>query len=146
MSAGFAAIKGIWKKGALKFVRRSDGAAIFTINASGPGRGGMAVVDIDAQNGDITTAAMKTGLIVHSSTTAGGTITSPDATTIDAAFPDWEIGEERTMEYLNDGNQTVTLTGATGVTRLSAQTIATLQGRTFHWLKTATSTYILWGS
>jgi hypothetical protein len=143
---GFALLRSDWIAGSLKFRKKANNVSVFTINESGPGRANMAQVDDDNQNAAITVAAMKTGLFVHTSTTGGGTLTSPDATALDAGFLDWEIGEERTMEYLNDGNQTVTLTGDTGVTRLSAQTIATLQGRTIHWLKTAASTYILWGS
>ena len=42
------------------------------------------------------------------------------------------------------GNQTVTLTGDTGTTALSAQTIATLQGRKIRFLKTAAATYSVW--
>ena len=76
---------------------------------------------------------------------AGGTLTVDTAANLDAAFPEWQVGETMECHYVNDGDQTVTLTGATGTTRLSAQTIATLQGRRIVFLKTATSTYIVWG-
>jgi len=64
---------------------------------------------------------------------------------LDAAFPELQVGEIITCYYLNDGTQTVTLTGASGTTALAAQTIATLQGRRIIFLKTAAAAYSVWG-
>lgn len=102
-------------------------------------------VDVDSQNATLPASTLAAGLLVHTSTSSGGTLTVDTGANLDAAFPDWEVGEIRTCHYVNDGNQTVTLTGDTGTTRVSAQTIATLQGRRIVFLKTAAETYIVWG-
>lgn len=132
-----------WIAGYLKFFNRSDGRVIGGFNSHGPTRK-VTQVDIDAQNADLLAATIASGLLVHTSVTGGGTLTVDTAVNLDAAFPEWQIGETMECYYQNDGNQTVTLTGATGVTRVSAQTIATLQGRRIVFLKTAASTYIVW--
>lgn len=139
-------VKSFWEYGGLVFRKASDLSFLHAIRPAGYEiSGGVTQVDVDAQNATLPAATLAAGLLVHTSTSAGGTLTVDDATTLDAAFPEWQIGETRTCHYVNDGTQTVTLTGATGVTRVSAQTIATLQGRRIVFLKTAASTYIVWG-
>lgn len=138
------AIKSDWIAGKLFFRKKSDGAIRFSIGPNGIGRG-LTRVDVDAQNATLPAATLAAGLLVHTSVTAGGTLTVDTAANLDAAFPEWQIGETMECSYVNDGDQTVTLTGASGVTRVSAQTIATLQGRRIVFLKTAASTYIVWG-
>ncbi len=101
-------------------------------------------VDADEQNTTLTAARFASGLLVHTSVTGGGTLTLDTGANLDAAFPDWKAGETRECYYQNDGNQTVTLTGATGCVRVSAQTIATLQGRRIVILKQAATDYIVW--
>jgi len=133
-----------WTAGKLHFRNKETGAILFGIGPKGISEG-LTRVDVDAQNADLLAATLASGLLVHTSTTGGGTLTVDTATNLDAAFPDWQINETMRCHYQNDGNQTVTLTGNTGVTRVSAQTIATLQGRTIVFLKTAASTYIVWG-
>lgn len=133
-----------WVSGNLLFKKKSDGGVVFSLSPTGPGEG-LTRVDVDAQNATLPAATLASGLLVHTSTTGGGTLTVDTAANLDAAFPDWQIGETRRCHYFNDGNQTVTLTGATGTTRLGAMTIATLQGATIVFLKTAASTYIVWG-
>jgi hypothetical protein len=132
-----------WVSGKLIFRKKSDRAIVFSIGRNGIGKG-LVREDQDAQNATLLAAQMVKGLLVHTSTTGGGTLTTDTATNLDAAFPEWQIGETMECHYQNDGNQTVTLTGDTGVTRVSAQTIATLQGRLIVFLKTAASTYIVW--
>lgn len=133
-----------WVANKLFFRKRSDRSIIFSIGPNGIGKG-LTRVDVDAQNATLPAATLAAGLLVHTSTTGGGTLTVDTAANLDAAFPEWQIGETMECHYVNDGDQTVTLTGATGTTRLSAQTIATLQGRRIVFLKTAASTYIVWG-
>jgi len=108
--------------------------------------GQLTRVDIDAQNGTITAANMKSGLIVHTSVTGAGTITLDTGANIDAAFPGLAVGDTIEVHYVNDGTQTVTLTGASGTTALSAQTIATLQGIKITFLKTAANAFLAFGS
>lgn len=132
-----------WLGGKLFFRKKSDRSILFSIGANGPGEG-MTRVDVDAQNATLPAATLASGFLVHTSATAGGTLTVDTGANLDAAFPEWQIGETMRCHYLNDGNQTVTLTGASGTTALSAQTIATLQGRTIWFLKTAAATYSVW--
>lgn len=133
-----------WVAGYLKFFNKADGRVTGGFNPAGPTRA-LTQVDVDGQNATLPAATLKSGLLVHTSASAGGTLTVDTAENLDAAFPEWQVGETMDCHYVNDGNQTVTLTGATGVTRVSAQTIATLQGRRIVFLKTAASTYIVWG-
>ncbi|MCC6772502.1 MAG: hypothetical protein IT360_15005 [Gemmatimonadaceae bacterium] len=133
-----------WVSGKLLFRKKSDRSMLFSIGVNGIGEG-LTRVDVDAQNATLPAATLASGLLVHTSVTGGGTLTVDTAANLDAAFPEWQIGETMRCHYVNDGNQTVTLTGATGVTRVSAMTIATLQGATIVFLKTAASTYIVWG-
>lgn len=132
-----------WVAGNLLFKKKSDSSIVFSLSPLGPGEG-LVREDQDAQNATLLAATMAKGLLVHTSTTGGGTLTVDTAANLDAAFPDWQIGDTRRCHYVNDGNQTVTLTGATGTTRVAATTIAALQGATIVFLKTAASTYIVW--
>ncbi len=139
----FAAIKSDWIAGKLFFRKKSTGGLIFGVGPNGISRG-VTRVDVDSQNATLPAATLAAGFLVHTSATGGGTLTVDTGANLDTAFPEWQIGETMECLYLNDGNQTVTLTGDTGTTALSAQTIATLQGRTIRFLKTAAATYSVW--
>lgn len=141
---GLAAVISDWTAGKLHFRKRSDRSILFSVGVNGIGEG-LTREDQDAQNATLLAATLAKGLLIHTSATGGGTLTTDTATGYDTAFPEWQIGETMRCHYVNDGNQTVTLTGDTGVTRVSAMTIATLQGCTIVILKTAASTYIVWG-
>ena len=132
-----------WIAGYLKFFNKSDGRVSGGFNSAGPTRA-LTRVDVDAQEATLPAATLASGFLVHTSVTGGGGLTVSTAALLDAAFPEWQIGETMECHYLNDGDQTVTLTGADGVTAISAQTIATLQGRRIVFLKTAASTYLVW--
>lgn len=132
-----------WISGVLIFFKKSGGTKIMSIGPNGPGRF-VTRVDADSQNATLLAATLASGFLVHTSVTAGGTVTVDTGANLDTAFPEWQVGEVRSCYYLNDGNQTVTLTGDTGTTALSAQTIATLQGRQIRFLKTAAATYSVW--
>lgn len=133
-----------WINNTLVFKRVAGNGIAFTHGRYGVGRG-LTRVDKDEQNTTLLAADLAAGLLVHTSVTGGGTLTVDTGANLDAAFPEWPIGATMECSYVNDGNQTVTLTGATGTTRLSAQTIATLQGRRIVFLKTAAETYLVWG-
>ena len=141
--AGFAAVGSDWIGGVLTFFKKANKAKIVSISTNGIGRF-VTRVDADEQNTTLTAAIFASGLLVHTSTTGGGTVTLDTGANLDTAFPEWQVGEVRECYYQNDGNQTVTLTGATGTVRVSAQTIATLQGRRICILKQATTDYIVW--
>lgn len=140
----FANVSSNWIAGKLFFRKKSTGAIVFSIGPDGIGRG-RTRVDVDAQDATLPASTLSSGLLVHTSVTGAGTLTVDTAANLDTAFPDWQTGETMECSYLNDGTQTVTLTGASGVTATAAQTIATLQGRRIVFLKTGASTYIVWG-
>ena len=101
--------------------------------------------DIDAQTTVLTAAQIATRLIDHTSVTGAGTVTVPLGTLMEAAYPGLANGDTIKVYYLNDGNQTTTLTGDTGTTMLSAQTVATLQGRLIVFVRTAADTFDVFG-
>ena len=136
-------VKSDWINGILTFKKKSDNSKVVSITPNGRGRY-VTKTDADEQNTTMTAAIFATGLLVHTSVTGGGTLTLDTGANFDTAFPDWQVGETRECYYQNDGNQTVTLTGATGMVRVSAQTIATLQGRRIVVLKQAATDYIVW--
>jgi hypothetical protein len=137
-------VKSRWTAGKLFFRKSSNDGIIFSIGPNGIGRG-LTRVDVDAQSATLPAATLASGLLVHTSVTGAGTLTVDTGANLDSAFPEWQVGETMECHYVNDGTQTVTLTGATGVTVVSAQTIATLQGGRIVFLKTAASTYSVWG-
>jgi hypothetical protein len=138
-----AGLKSEWIDGVLTFLKRGTNAKVVSINQLGFGRF-VTREDQDAQNATLLAAQLAKGLLVHTSVTGGGTLTVDTASNLVAAFPEWQIGETRECYYQNDGDQTVTLTGDTGTTRVSAQTIATLQGRRIVFLKTAADAFAVW--
>lgn len=135
--------KSKWTAGFLKFVTAATGRGTLTLSTIGPGQE-VTRVDVDTQNATLPASTLLSGFLVHTSVTGAGTLTVDTGANLDTAFPEWQVGEVYSCFYLNDGTQTVTLTGDTGTTALSAQTIATLQGRMIRFLKTAAATYSVW--
>lgn len=74
------------------------------------------VNDVDAQNDTLLAADINGGITVHTSVTGGGTITTDTATNIIATCQLNTNGETIKMYYINDGTQTLTFAGGTGVT------------------------------
>ena len=136
-------VKSKFTAGFLKFSTASGGRATLTLSTIGPGQE-ITRVDVDSQNATLPAATLLSGFLVHTSVTGAGTLTVDTGANLDTAFPEWQVGEVYSCFYLNDGTQTVTLTGDTGTTAASAQTIATLQGRMIRFLKTAAATYTVW--
>ncbi len=103
------------------------------------------IVDIAAQNAAPTAAQIAVGFIDHASTSSAGTMTVPTGELMEAGFPGLETGDTIKFYDLNSGTQTVTLTGATGTTMLSAQTVLTLQGRLIVFVRTASEVFDVFG-
>lgn len=78
------------------------------------------VTDLDAQSGTWTATQMATGILVHTSVTGAGTVTTDTATNIVAQLDLRNDNECAMIWYVNDGSQTVTLEGGTGVTLADA--------------------------
>lgn len=84
--------------------------------------------DLDAQSGTLTAAQIVGGILVHTSVTGAGTLTTDTATAIiagDGGVGDLTAnGQCITCLVINDGTQTVTVAGGTDVTIADAgQTI-----------------------
>lgn len=89
----------------------------------------MSVTDVDAQNNTLSVAQIAGGIVVHTSVTAGGTVTTDTAANIIAGSSGIGVmdanGQCISCHYINDGTQVLTLAGDTGVTIAdTGQTIA----------------------
>lgn len=108
-------IKSAWESGALRFRAKVGGASLAAFTPGGLVRS-MTRTDIDAQNGTLSAAGIKGGLIVHTSTTGGGTLTFDTADNILALFPGIAVGDVIECFLINDGDQTDTLAADAGPT------------------------------
>jgi len=116
-------VKSAWESGVLTFRNKATGAKICAI---GPERFRqfLSAADLDAQSGTLSAAQIVGGILVHTSVTGAGTLTTDTAANIIAAFPGIEAGDAIECRVINDGTQVVTLAGGTGVTVADAgQTI-----------------------
>jgi len=115
---------------------------IFT--ASAPPRQIVTRTDEDAQNATLTIAELAGGLIVHTSVTGGGTITTDTAANIIAAAGAWPgltaNGQTLVCYFVNDGTQLDTFAAGVGVTIVNANTVATLEGAVLLFVRTAATT------
>lgn len=80
----------------------------------------MTPTDVDAQNNTLTVAQIVDGIVVHTSVTAAGTVTTDTATAIVAGASGVGAltanGQTIKCYYVNDGTQVLTFAGGTGVT------------------------------
>lgn len=72
------------------------------------------ITDIDAQNATPTIAQLLGGVIRHTSVTGAGTCTTPTGANISGGIAGVQTGDSFEVLYINDGNQTVTLTAGDG--------------------------------
>jgi hypothetical protein len=89
----------------------------------------MTPADVDAQNNTLTVAQIAGGIVVHTSVTGGGTVTTDTAAHIIAGSSGVGAltadGQTIACYYVNDGDQVLTLAGGTDVTIADAgQTVA----------------------
>ena len=76
----------------------------------------LTVVDDDSRHMTLAAADILAGINVHTSATGGGTVTTDTAANIIANVPLGKDNESITSYYINDGDQTCTFAGGTGVT------------------------------
>ena len=80
----------------------------------------LSATDVDAQNGTLSAAQIAGGIVVHTSATGGGTVTTGTALAIIAGNAGVGAlkndGECIKCYYINDGTQVLTLAGGTDVT------------------------------
>lgn len=105
--------------------------------------------DVDAQNNTLTVAQIVAGILVHTSVTGGGTVTTDTAANIIAGSSGvgalTEDGQCISCLYVNDGNQTLTLAGGTGVTIADAtQTLATHESAILIFRRTGATTVTMY--
>jgi uncharacterized lipoprotein NlpE involved in copper resistance len=134
-----------------------NGTALTTIDAGGVDittgrlREVMTAADVDAQNNTLTVAQIVGGIVVHTSVTGGGTVTTDTAANIIAGASGVGAltanGQSIMMFYVNDGTQTLTFAGGTSVTVAdTGQTIAADESAIVVFLRTsgtAVTAYIL---
>ena len=118
-------IKSIWESGILRFRNKGTAAPIATIGSLRLHEY-LTNTDIDARNGTLLAAYLAGGIITHTSTTGGGTLTFDTAANIIAAFPGIGTGDAVECYLINDGNQTVTLAQDGGNTTTVADTGQTI--------------------
>jgi len=111
----FSLIKSIWESGVLRFRNRSAGTPIVTIGTLRLHEY-LVVTNYDDQDATLAAAALAGGIIVHTSNTAGGTLTFDTAANIIAAFPGIGVGDAVECYLINDGDQTDTLAADGGAT------------------------------
>ena len=79
----------------------------------------MTVTDNDAQNNTLSIAEIVGGITVHTSVTGGGTVTTDTAANIIAGSGGIKLTKNSdciSHFYVNDGSQTLTFAGGSGVT------------------------------
>lgn len=122
----------------------STGASVLTGQTTTPNTIRLqTITDVDAQNATPTIAQILGGIIRHTSVTGGGTATVPTGALMSAGVSTVAVGATIEWLYYNDGNQTVTITAASGHT-LVGGTAAVTTGK---WMKvtsvcTAANTWV----
>ena len=76
----------------------------------------LSVTENDAQNNTLSAAEIKGGIVVHTSVTGGGTVTTDTASNIISGVPLSADGDCVKVYYINDGNQDLTFANGSGVT------------------------------
>ena len=94
----------------------------------------------------LAAADIVAGINVHTTTTSGGTVTTDTATNLVANVPLGTNNQAIVSYYVNDGDQTATFAGGTGVTVAdTGNTVATNAAATLLWRRvsaTAVTLYI----
>jgi hypothetical protein len=108
-------------------------------------REAMTPTDVDTQNNTLSVAQIVAGIVVHTSVTDGGTVTTDTAahiiagaSTVGALTAD---GQTLACYYVNDGDQVLTIAGGVDVTVADAgQTIAENEGAILLFRRTGATT------
>ena len=109
----------------------------------------MTATDVDAQNHTLTAANIVGGIVVHTSVTGGGTVTTDTATAIVAGDSGVGAltanGQTIKCNYINDGTQVLTFAGGTGVTVAdTGQTIGADEAAVLLFLRTSATAVTLY--
>jgi hypothetical protein len=105
----------------------------------------LTVVDDDSQSLTLAAADILAGINVHTSTSSGGTVTTDTAANIIANVPLEKDNESIVSYYINDGSQTATFAGDTGVTVAdTGSTVLTNEAAVLLWRRTSSSAVTLY--
>jgi len=105
----------------------------------------LTVVDDDSQDMTLAAADILAGINVHTSATSGGTVTTDTAANIIANVPLGKNNESITSYYINDGDQTATFAGGTGVTVAdTGNTVLTNEAAVLVWRRTSATAVTLY--
>jgi len=109
----------------------------------------MTPTDVDAQNNTLTVAQIVGGIVVHTSVTGGGTVTTDTAANIIAGSSGKGVlaadGESIICWYINDGIQTLTFAGGVGVTIAdTGQTIANQESALLLFRRASPTTVVMY--
>jgi len=86
---------------------------------------GLETTDVDARSHTLTHGNISKGIVVHTSVTGGGTVTTDTASNIVGNLGLTANHQTVKCYYINDGDQVLTFAGGTGVTLSDAgQTLA----------------------
>ena len=105
----------------------------------------LTVVDDDSRHMTLAAADILAGINVHTSATGGGTVTTDTAANIIANVPLGKDNESITSYYINDGDQTCTFAGGTGVTVAdTGNTVLTNEAAVLVWRRTSSTAVTLY--
>ena len=105
----------------------------------------LTVTDDNSQSMTLAAADILKGINVHTSTSAGGTVTVDTAANIIAGIPLTEDDQCIESYYINDGTQTVTFAVATGTTIAdTGNTILINESAVLLWRRTSSTAVVLY--
>jgi len=105
----------------------------------------LTAVDDDSQDFTLAAADIVAGINVHTSVTSGGTATTDTAANIIDSVGLAADNQSVVSYYINDGSQTVTFAGGTGVTVAdTGSTLLTNEAAVLLWRRTSSTTVALY--
>ena len=105
----------------------------------------LTAVDDDSRHMTLAAADILAGINVHTSATGGGTVTTDTAANIIANVPLGKDNESITSYYINDGDQTCTFAGGTGVTVAdTGNTVLINEAAVLVWRRTSSTAVTLY--
>ena len=105
----------------------------------------LTVVDDNSTDMTLAAADILAGINVHTSASSGGTVTTDTAANIIANVPLGKDNESITSYYINDGDQTCTFAGGTGVTVAdTGNTVLINEAAVLVWRRTSSTAVTLY--
>ncbi len=102
---------------------------------------GNLLTTLSSQNVTPTAAQLLGGVVEHVTATGGGTATLPTGTNLSTAVTGVTVGDSFTCLYINSGNQTGTITGATGSTVIGTAAVTAGKNAIMTFYNTGSNTW-----